>query len=592
MGSMSKKIWRIVLSYVLVAGLWVFFSDRLVIHPGVSPEFAAHWSLIKGLAFVVITGLLLHVLIHRLTAQIWNTAQGWENSERKFRTLLERIRDGILAVDVQTMRVFLSNQAFSEMLQYAPEELTGMEVTRMHPAELHPMLIERFQRMRQSIIPPRRVLPMLRKDGSMFYVEVTTALITLEGRQYTISVFRDMTERLKAQETLQHAKEEAEKAREDAEKAREEAETASLAKDQFISIISHELRTPLTPALAMVTALKETVADQSREDLEIIRRNLELESMLIDDLLDITRITNGKVDLRLERTDLHAAIHHAVGICKTSIEAKGLRYTLQLEAANPYVWGDPPRLQQVFWSLLNNAVKFTPEGGSITIHSFNKGPTVRVEVTDTGIGFEPRELPRLFLPFEQGEQSKIRRFGGLGLGLSIARTITQLHKGTLSGASDGKDQGSTFTLELPTTEPLEHLEVPGSGSDEPLSARILLVDDHADTLQILARLLRRWGYQVTSANTVQTALRLASKAHFDVLISDLALPDGNGCDIMREVKARYGVRGIALSGFGSDADREMSREAGFEEHFVKPISFPPMRAALERIAAAAQKGKA
>ncbi|XHR30221.1 MAG: ATP-binding protein [Chthoniobacteraceae bacterium] len=589
---MSKKVWRIVLSYVLVAGLWIFFSDRLVMHPGGSPEFVAHWSLVKGFAFVVITALLLYFLILRLTAHIWNTARAWRNSERKFRTLLERIRDGILAVDVETMRIFMSNPALSEMLQYSPEELAGMEVMRMHPPELLPMLNERFQAMRQGITPPQRVLPIIRKDGSMFYVEVNTALIDLDGRRYTISVFRDMTERLKAQESLQHAKEEAEKAREDAEKAREEAETANLAKDQFISIISHELRTPLTPALAMVTALKEMVADQSREDLEIIRRNLELESMLIDDLLDITRITNGKIDLRMERTDLHAAIHHAVGICKTSIEAKGLQYTLQLEAANPYVWGDPPRLQQIFWGLLNNAVKFTPEGGAIAIRSFNEGPAVKVEVTDTGIGFDNRELPRLFLPFEQGEQSKIRRFGGLGLGLSIARTITELHKGTLSGSSEGKDLGSTFTLELPTTEPVEHQEAPASATSDPLSARILLVDDHADTLQILARLLRRWGYQVTSANTVQTALRLASKAHFDVLISDLALPDGSGCDIMREVKARYGVRGIALSGFGSDADREMSRAAGFEEHFVKPISFPPMRAALERIAAAAQKGKA
>jgi PAS domain S-box-containing protein len=584
MGSMTKKIWRIVLSYVLVAGLWIFFSDRLVIHPGVSPEFVEHWSMIKGFAFVAITTLLLYVLIHRLTTQIGYASQSSEASERKFRTLFERIRDGILVVDVEKMTIFMANQALSEMMRYPGKELPGMSIEHLHPPELLPLLNERFQETRRGITPPRRVFPVLRKDGSLFYVEVTTALIDLEGRRYTISVLRDMTDLLKAQDNLQHAKEEAEKARKEAEKAREEAETANLAKDQFISIISHELRTPLTPALAMVTALKEMVADHSRDDLEIIQRNLELESMLIDDLLDITRITKGKIDLRLERTDLHAAVHHAVGICKSSMEAKDLRYTLQLEASNPYVWGDPPRLRQVFWSLINNAVKFTPEGGSITVRSFNTDHSVHVEVADTGIGFDMRDLPRLFLPFEQGEQTKIRHFGGLGLGLSIAQTITQLHKGTLSGASEGKDTGSTFSLELPTTEPEEHLEIPSPEAAGAGSTRILLVDDHADTLQILARLLRRWGYQVTSANTVQTALRLASKSRFDILISDLALPDGNGCDIMREVKARYGLRGIALSGFGSDEDREMSRAAGFEEHFVKPISFPPLRTTLERIA--------
>lgn len=242
-------------------------------------------------------------------------------------------------------------------------------------------------------------------------------------------------------------------------------------------------------------------------------------------------------------------------------------------------------MQQIFWNLLNNAVKFTPAGGEITLRTLSVGPLVRIEIVDTGIGLANGELPRLFQPFEQGEQTKNRRFGGLGLGLSIAKNLVELHRGKLTAWSEGTNKGATFSVELPALVPASEPGGPASTSSSGLElpSRILLVEDHADTLQILSRLLQKWHYNVETASSVQSALNLAEKHPFDMLISDLALPDGSGCDIMAEVKARYGLRGIALSGYGAEEDLKASHRAGFEEHLVKPVSFPTLQKTIQRI---------
>lgn len=383
----------------------------------------------------------------------------------------------------------------------------------------------------------------------------------------------DITERKLAEESIQ--------------KAREAAEVANQAKDQFIAVLSHELRTPLVPVLATVTALEaeSNLTPELRGDLALIRSNVEMEARLIDDLLDITKISKGKIQLRLEAVDTHACLQTALTICKSDIEAKQLEVGLDLRAVDHYVWADPIRLQQVFWNLLSNAVKFTPPAGRITVLSENRDGELQIAVSDTGIGIEPEVMPRIFNLFEQGQQSKSRQFGGLGLGLSIAQTMMELHHGTLTAFSEGKDKGATFTVQLATiptpSEVAQRVAAPLPSVEPPRN--ILLVDDHPDTLRTLARLLRRWGYEVQTATCVQEALAVSAQKTFDLIISDLGLPDGSGLDIMREVSRTRGLRGIALSGYGTEEDIRSSHAAGFEEHMTKPVNFDALRASIGRV---------
>lgn len=371
-------------------------------------------------------------------------------------------------------------------------------------------------------------------------------------------------------------------------KAKADAEQANQAKDQFIAMLSHELRTPLTPILLSSTAMEgdEQISADIRAELGSIRRNVELEIRLIDDLLDVTKISHGMIQLHQEVVDAHACFRNTLEICRSEIDAKHLHVALELGADQPYVWADPARLQQIFWNLLRNAVKFTPDGGQIRVLSTNIDGRLRMEFSDTGIGIEPAMLPRLFDAFAQAEQSKTRKFGGLGLGLSIARAVVELHHGTLTAFSEGTNKGATFTLEMAT---LPDMKAPPAAPSPTLSTpsasqTILLVEDNADTLRLLARMLRKWGYTVRTADCVRSAMEEAAKQPFDLLVSDIGLPDGSGLEIMQETHDHYGVTGIAISGFGTEEDIRQSRAAGFGEHLVKPVSIQDLHQAVERIA--------
>jgi CheY-like chemotaxis protein len=340
-----------------------------------------------------------------------------------------------------------------------------------------------------------------------------------------------------------------------------------------------------------VTALEAQgdVPHTIRSDIEIIRRNVELEAKLIDDLLDVTRISKGKIDLRQEVVDVHACLLSALEICKSEMEEKSLKLSIDLKATQHHVMADPTRLRQVFWNLLKNAGKFTPPEGRIRLQTANEEDRLSIKIADTGIGIDLEMIPKIFDLFEQGEQSKIRRFGGLGLGLSIAKALVDLHHGTLKAFSKGRGKGATFVINLATVVPVGQppataLQAPAKFQET--SFKILLVDDHPDTLRIMARLLQKWGYRVTTADCVAKALEQAASDNFDLLVSDLGLPDGSGLDIIRELKGRYGLRGIALSGYGTDDDLRESRLAGFEEHLIKPVSVDVLRTSVARVIAA------
>jgi PAS domain S-box-containing protein len=369
------------------------------------------------------------------------------------------------------------------------------------------------------------------------------------------------------------------------------AEAASKAKDHFLAALSHELRTPLTPVLMRVSALARSadLPEALRADLRMIQRNVELEAKLIDDLLDLTLVSRGKLTLHFEVIDVHALLEHTVAICREGGENRQLAIDLEPGAAEHHVQADSARLQQVFWNLLKNAVKFTPDGGRIRVITSNPEPgRIEVAVIDPGIGIAPEDLPRLFNAFEQGNPEITRTFGGLGLGLAISKALVDQHGGTLTGLSPGRGLGATFTLGLATLvapAAAEPAGIAAKPADVP-ALRLLLVEDNEPTLEVMTALLELAGHDVKPAPDVRTARRLAESHTFDLVVSDLGLPDGNGFDLMRELRDRYGLQGIAVSGFGMEEDLRRSHEAGFREHLVKPVDIEKLKAAIARAAAA------
>ena len=411
------------------------------------------------------------------------------------------------------------------------------------------------------------------ENQSLLALQSWTAVLTVTA----MALSAGMAERRRAEEELQQQK--------------AVVEGVNRTKDHFLAMLSHELRTPLTPVISALEGL-ETEPAQTREvksALAMIRRNIELETQLIDDLLDFTRIAKDKLQLRFTPVDAHLAISNVVEICRAEADPKRLRVHLNLRANTHHVAADAAKFQQIVWNLLKNAIKFTPEDGEIAISSSNPSPEVlTISVRDTGIGMESEVMQRIFDPFEQGNRSFERRFGGLGLGLAISKSLAQAHGGTLTAQSEGRDRGSIFLLSMQTTSPTEGLGSPASAGAETSrqGLRILLVDDHQDTCAALEKLLVRRGHLVAATHNMRSAMETAVRNRFDLLISDIALPDGSGMELMTQLQAISKMPGIAISGFGNNGDIERSLQAGFCEHLIKPVKLEKLEAAMERAIAA------
>ena len=374
---------------------------------------------------------------------------------------------------------------------------------------------------------------------------------------------------------------------------REEAVLASRAKDDFLATLSHELRTPLNPVLLLASENAHDMAlpADARAAFETIRKNIELEARLIDDLLDLTTIVRGKLPMKAAPRDLHAIIHDAVGAVRPDLAAKKITFVEELQASEVRVFADEVRIAQVFINLLKNAAKFTPAGGRVVLASANEEPGfVTVRLTDSGLGMTAPELARVFDAFEQGDHASkpgLHRFGGLGLGLAISRRLIELHRGTIAASSEGRDRGAVFVVRLP-------LETGAAKSDVAIRAptaavtspnrragtRILLVEDHEETRRALVQLLRRRDYQVICAGSLREARALAAESEFDLVLSDLGLPDGDGSVLMAELRAQKGLRGIALTGYGMEDDLARCKAAGFVAHLTKPIRVEDLESAL------------
>ncbi|MDB5173463.1 MAG: domain S-box [Phycisphaerales bacterium] len=370
----------------------------------------------------------------------------------------------------------------------------------------------------------------------------------------------------------------------------DELRRSNEAKDRFFAMLSHELRTPLSPALLAATAVATDaeLPERLREDVQLIQRNIELEVRLIDSLLDLTRITNGKLRLHSQALDAHDLLAASVAMCGAEASAKPAVVRLDLRAARHALRGDSAKLQQVVCNLLKNAIKFSSTHGEIVVRSLDEGAgSLKIEISDKGSGIAPDVLPHVFNLFEQGGKAVTQRFGGLGLGLAICKGIVEAHGGSISAVSEGTGRGTTMTVVLPGASlPQLPKAAPRAPAElrPPLSLKILLVEDHEDSLRAMSRLLRKLEHQVTTATCVSTALEAAALEEFDLLISDVGLPDGTGLELMKELLTRRPIKGIALTGYGMESDIQQTHEAGFQRHLTKPINFIDLQEIIQEMA--------
>ena len=362
-----------------------------------------------------------------------------------------------------------------------------------------------------------------------------------------------------------------------------ELREADSAKNDFLAALSHELRIPLTPVMALLSSMEhdEALPQETRAELARMRSNLQLESKLIDDLLDVNRSVLGKEQLRLSRVDMHAIVRRALEIVRIRAKQKKIELWIQFSAGNPMVSGDSRRLLQVVWNLLNNAVDFTPPEGDVTVSSRNDGENVLVEVIDSGGVIPSEDLERIFAPFEPANK-RMECVGCFGLGLPLSRRIIQLHGGSLRAESDDTGPGASFILELPCASETD-TSAPEPIRFAPAKVRVLLVEDDPFTATTFEKLLKLRGNEVVVAYNMVEAMALATKEKFDLLISDLGLPDGSGHDLMRYFAGTRDSTGIAVSGYGLDSDIEQSLQAGFSEHLTKPVAFEELEAAVGRV---------
>ena len=384
--------------------------------------------------------------------------------------------------------------------------------------------------------------------------------------------------------------------------AREEAERAVRAKDEFLAVISHELRTPLQAMMGWIHLLKRgrLKPDDVAHALDVIERNTHIQAQLVADLLDVSRAASGKLTLQSERIDVRGPLYAAVDAIAATAEHAGVRLDVKLPESAIVVAGDAIRLEQIFTNLLSNAVKFTPAGGGVQVDAGVDGDRAQIRVSDTGEGFKPAFLQAMFQPFSQEDASRIRLHGGLGLGLMIVQLLVEAHGGRVHAQSDGKGRGAAFFVDLPLAV------APGATGHEQVNAspaeasaateergrlagvRALVVEDHADTREMLHTVLERSGANVQDAGSAREALALLNNSTVDVVISDLGMPDVDGYAFLRSLRQAEGplhdVPVIALSAFAGESEIRRARAAGFDAYVAKPVDPRDLVSVVERTA--------
>jgi PAS domain S-box-containing protein len=575
--------WLLPGSAMLLVGLgWIVarLREATVLAPGEGTALMLYGGLILLFALLMFASSA----VARQEKQARRIAGALHEREARSEAILHSALDAVVLFDAAGC-IFDWNPSAERKFGWSRAEVLGQCIDTVLPDFWHlpPEGAEAARRLEPgSALPERTETTAVRKDGSAFAIELSINRLPGAGDALFVLFARDITLRKSAEATLLSAK--------------EAAESANRAKDNFMAALSHELRTPLSPVLMCVAVLRDDLRlpPEVRADLRMIARNIALEARLIDDLLDVTRIIHGKLRLRLEPCDVHYALGYAVEIVREDALAKRVGIVVSLQAAHSGLRGDPARLQQLFWNLLKNAVKFTPGDGEIVVTSLNDGDRLIIEITDTGVGFAPEQARQLFEPFEQAGRTGDHRFGGLGLGLAIVRSIVELHGGSVKAQSPGADGGATFTVTFNNASlaPVLPDAPPDAGFAFPQPAlSLLVVEDHEPTLEVLAKMLMRAGHCVVAVSTVSAALAALEVGVFDALISDLGLPDGTGLELLGRIRVRHpSLFAIALSGYGMEDDVAHSRQAGFAAHLVKPIEFPQLERVLRRCTRSVPRG--
>jgi PAS domain S-box-containing protein len=569
---------------------YLFFPDQL--SPAVhDPHHAA------GLALFVVVALAL----------VWQVRR-WRRAERGLRVAIEDLqrvdavrqryevlvrqgRDIILFVRRPDGQVLEANEAAARAYGCWREELCGLNIrdlrapntaslteAQMAQADSGGLLFETAHR---------------RRDGSLFPVEVSSLGTTIDGERVLLSIVRDVTERKRQEQALRDSE-----AR--YRKLYREAEQANQVKDDFLATLSHELRTPLNAILGWshMLATGAVAGPTQRQAIEVILRNAEAEKRLVEEVLDLSRIVSGRFRLDLREIDARGFIERALDAIAPAAEAKRLAVTTSLGKPVGMV-GDADRLQQVMWNLLSNAVKFTPQGGRVAVSATRDQSQVQIEVSDSGIGIEDAFLPRVFDRFTQADSSSTRRYGGLGLGLSIVRHIVELHGGTVMASSGGAGQGTTFRISLPiraSVQPGTAVEVmPAAGgrvdSDlQPRSlagVRVLAIEDDEDSRHVLQTMLTTCGASAVVCASVREAMRVFVECRPDVVVSDIGMPDEDGYAFVRALRGLPADEGgqtpaVALTAYNRASDQAEILRAGYDEYLPKPTTVLDLAQAIAR----------
>jgi PAS domain S-box-containing protein len=508
-------------------------------------------------------------------------------SQEIFRLLVESVREYAIFVLDATGHVLTWNTGAERLKGYKADEIVGQHFSRFYPPEVPRPVIDHELVIAQNEGVFRDEGWRIRKDGSRFWADVTiTPVHEPDGRLRGFAkVTRDMSARKAAEEQrVQLIREQA---------AREEAERANRLKDEFMATLSHELRTPLNAIVGWAELLESGTldAEKTRKAVAVIRRSALTQTQLVSDILDISRFSSGKVQLRMERLDAGKVIQAAVDTVVPTATAKGIQIATTL-GSGATIWGDSDRLQQVVWNLLSNAVKFTPPGGRVEVRLEPRDAGVEITVADTGPGIPHEFVPHLFEPFRMADASTTRQQAGLGLGLTIVRRLVELHGGSVRLEPPEPGEGAVFKVDLPVRPAPRPDEGPSPAARQ-VSLQgldVLLVEDDEDARVLIEMMLGRAGATVRSAGSSAQGLSLFHDQRPDVLVSDIGMADESGYDLLTRIRERPVSEGglvpaIALTAYARPEDRIRALSAGFQVHLAKPVQAVDLVAAVAALTA-------